>query len=101
MMLLCDSEEEMNYQDSSEDEDDDDDEDNEDEKGEEIDVENSMPDLPEHVQNRRNPSRGARDSSLKALEKFQAYNVSKTVGVGDPKTRKQALESSYREQWLA
>ena len=100
---ISDSEEEMDYQDSSEDEDDDDndDDDNEDEKDEEIDVENNIPDLPEHVQNRRNPSRGARDSSLKALEKFQAYNVSKTVGVGDPKTRKQALESSYREQWLA
>ena len=61
-----------------------------------------MPDLPEHVQNRRNPARGARDSSLKALERFQAHSVSKTVGleVSDPKTRKQALESSHREQWL-
>ena len=94
---VSDDEEEMDYQDSS----DDDDDDNEDEKDEEI-VESNIPDLPEHVQNRRNPARGARDSSLKALERFQAYSVSKTVGleVSDPKTRKQALESSHREQWL-
>ena len=100
--VSSDDEEEMDYQDSSDDDFKDDfNDDNEDEEDDE-NVESNIPDLPEHVRNRCNPPRGARDSSLKALEKFQAHSVSKTLelGVSDPKTRKQALESSHREKWL-
>ena len=61
----------------------------------------SLPDPPPHVSSRRNSSRIGRGTSQKALENIvnsSAFTV--TLPDRDPQSRKEAMSSDDKEQWL-
>jgi hypothetical protein len=58
-----------------------------------------LPDFPPHVVDRRNPVRGARGCSTKALEKVQSENFGLMLKDEDPKTREEAMNSPDWPQW--
>jgi hypothetical protein len=64
-------------------------------------IEHDIPDLPEHVHERRNPTRAGRGTSGKALEKIvnqsHAYLTSMDQ---DPETRAQALSAPDSQLWI-
>jgi len=58
-----------------------------------------LPDFPPHVVDRRNPVRGARGCSTKALEKVQSENFGLMLKDDDPKTREEAMNSPDWPRW--
>ena len=67
------------------------------------DEECAVPDIPPHSLDRKNPVRGERGSSGKALRNIQSASITNVslVDVPDPSSRKAVLASPQRDEWLA